>query len=101
MPLLEMALGKKCEVAKDFPLVNIILKKIKEKDEYFNAKKYLVEDEEKYFELLQEWKINFEKDYLEKNPHLRFAPIHHKKSLMKRRRLCLRYFFFKNHCSYC
>ena len=54
MPLLEMAWGKKWEVTKDLPLVNIILKKIKVKGEYFNAKKYLVEDEEKYLELLQE-----------------------------------------------
>ena len=89
MHLLEMALRKKREATKDLPLVNIILKKFKEKDEYFNLKKYLGEDEQKYFELLQDWKINFEKEYLEKNPYLRFAPIRHKKILMKRRRSCL------------
>ena len=94
MHLLEMALRKKWEATKDLPLVNIILKKFKEKDEYFNLKKYLGEDEQKYFELLQYWKINFEKEYLEKNPYLRFAPIRHKKILMKRRRSCLSLLFY-------
>ena len=91
MHLLEMALRKKREATKDLPLVNIILKKFKEKDEYFNLKKYLGEDEQKYFELLQDWKINFEKEYLEKNPYLRFAPkrFYAKKILMERRRSCL------------
>ena len=77
--LLEMALRKKWEVTKDLPLVNIILKKIKENDKYLNPKKYLGDDEEKYFELLQDWKINFKKEYLMKNPYLCFAPIQHKK----------------------
>ena len=85
-----MAIRKKWETTKYLPLVNITLKKFEEKDNYFNSKKYLEEDEEKYFELLQEQKLNFEKDYVEKNPHLRFAPIHHKKCLMRRRRPCLR-----------
>ena len=90
MHLLEMVIKIKWETTKDLPLVNIILTKFKEKDNYFNPQKYIEEDEEKYFELLQEWKLNFEEDYLEKNPHLRFAPIRHKKCLMKRRRPCLR-----------
>ena len=94
MHLLEMALKKKWEATKDLPLVNIILKKIKEKDKYFNPKKYFREDEGKYFELLQDWKINFEKEYLEKNPYLRFVPIRHQKILMKRRRSCLRLLFY-------
>ena len=38
-----MALRKKLEATKDLPLVKLILKKIKEKDEYFNPKKYLGE----------------------------------------------------------
>ena len=79
----------------------LAFREYKEKDNCFNPKKYLEEDEQKYFELLQEWKLNFEKDYLEKNPHLRFAPIRHKKCLMKRRRPCLRPCFLKDHCSYC
>ena len=37
-------------------LVNIIFKKYKEKDEFFNPKKYLEEvDQEKYFELIRTW----------------------------------------------
>ena len=47
-----MAIRKKWETTKDLPLGNIILKKIKEEDNYFNPKKYLEEDEQKYFELL-------------------------------------------------
>ena len=43
MHLLEMALRKKLEATKDLPLVKVILKKFKEKDEYFNPKKYLGE----------------------------------------------------------
>ena len=34
----------------------MILKKIKEKDESFSLIKYLGGDEEKYFEVLQQWK---------------------------------------------
>ena len=49
-----MAIRKKWETTKYLPLVNITLKKFEEKDNYFNSKKYLEEDEEKYFELLQE-----------------------------------------------
>ena len=54
MHLLKMAIRKKWETTKYLPLVNITLKKFEEKDNYFNSKKYLEEDEEKYFELLQE-----------------------------------------------
>ena len=71
----------------------MILKKIKEKDESFSLIKYLGGDEEKYFEVLQQWKTDFEKDYLEKYPHLHFAPIRHTKYLMKKRRLYLRLIF--------
>ena len=43
-------------------LVNIIFKKYKEKDEFFNPEKYLEEvDQEKYFELLRTSKVSFEK----------------------------------------
>ena len=40
---------------KDLPLINVVLKKIKEGDQYFNFKSY-VGDEGKYFENLQQWK---------------------------------------------
>ena len=64
---------------KDFPYVNIVFKKIQEKDEYFNPKQYLGGEEEKYHEILQRWKIDLEKKYLEQFLHLSGAPIHHKK----------------------
>ena len=49
------------------PLVNIISKQYKEKDELFNPEKYLEEtDQEKYLELLKAWKVDVEKSYLER-----------------------------------
>ena len=48
MHTLEMAIRRKWESTKDLPLVNVILKKFKEKDKYFKPTKYLREDQEKY-----------------------------------------------------
>ena len=70
-------------------LVNIILKKYKEKDKFFNPEKHLEEvDQEKYFEHLKAWKVDVEKRYLEEHPHLRFSPIKHEKCLMSTK--CIR-----------
>ena len=88
--MLEKTIRKKWGKTKDLPLVNVILKKIKGKDEYFNPIKYLEGDEEKYFEVLQHWKTDFERDYLEKYLHLRLAPARHKKCLTKARRPLIR-----------
>ena len=63
---------------KDLPSINVVLKKIKEGDQYFNFKSY-VGDEGKYFENLQQWKNNFENRYLEKYPWLKRPPIRDKK----------------------
>ena len=52
MHQLEMVIRRKWESTKDLLLVNVIFKKYKEKDEFFNPMKYLGEDQEKYFELL-------------------------------------------------
>ena len=69
--------------SKDLPLVNIIIKKFKEKDKFFNPERFLEEfDQEKYFELLKAWKADVEKSYLDKNPHLDFSPVRHEKCLM-------------------
>ena len=66
---LEMSIRRKWN-SQVLPLVNIILKQYKEKDEFFNLKKYLEEaDQEKYFELLKAWKVDVEKRYLDENPH--------------------------------
>ena len=74
----------------NFPFVNIAFKKIWEKDEYFNPRQYLGGDEEKYYEILQRWKIDHEKKYLEQFPHLSRAPIRYKKNLSKSSRASLR-----------
>ena len=72
---------------KVLPLINIIFKKYKEKDEFFNPKKYLEEvDQEKYFKLLRTWKVDFEKNDLEEYPHLRFSLVRHEKSSWDARR---------------
>ena len=79
MALLEKNIRKKWETMKDFPFVNIAFKKIREKDEYFNPKQYLEGDEEKYYEILQRWKIDHEKKYLEQFLHLSRPPIRYKR----------------------
>ena len=81
--LLEKNIRKKWKAMEDFPFVNIAIKKIREKDEYFNPKQYLGGDEEKYYKILQRWKIDYEKKYLEQFSHLSRAPIRHKKFLSK------------------
>ena len=87
---LEMSIRRKWN-SKVLPLVNIILKKCKEKDEFFDPEKYLEEvDQEKCFELLKAWKVDVEKSYLEEHPHLRFSPIRHEKCLITARRKCIR-----------
>ena len=67
--------------------INITFEKYKESDEFFNPEKYLEEvDQEKYFELLRTWKVDFEKTYLVEYPYLRFSPARHEKSLWNTRR---------------
>ena len=90
MAQLEMAIRRKWVTTKVLPLVNIVLNKFKEKDNYFNPMRYLGGDEEKYFEILQQWKIVFEKSFIEQYPHLSCAPIRHKKCLAKSTRPSLR-----------
>ena len=64
--MLEMSIRRKWN-SQVLPLVNIISKQYKEKDELFNPEKYLEEtDQEKYLELLKAWKVDVEKSYLER-----------------------------------
>ena len=51
MAKLEMNIRRKWASTKDLSFVNIVFEKIREKDEYLNRKKYLGDDEEKYFEI--------------------------------------------------
>ena len=88
MAQLEKAIRRKWVTTKDLPLVNIVLKKFKEKDNYFM--RYLGGDEEKYFENLQQWNIDFEKSYSEEFPHLHRTPFPHKKCLTGTTRPSLR-----------
>ena len=48
----------------ELPIINALLRKIKERKLVFHPTPYL-EDEEQYFGNLQSWKINFEKQYLQ------------------------------------
>ena len=71
---------------KTLPLINIILKKYKEKDAFFNPTEYLNDsDSDEYFELLGKWKEEVEETYLKEFLYLRFSPHRHKKVLMKPR----------------
>ena len=80
-----MAIGRKW-TRKALPLVNIILNKYKEKDEFFYPTRFLEEfNSKKYFELLNACKKEVEESYLNEFPYLRFPPFRHKKSLMKPR----------------
>ena len=76
---------------KVLPLVNIIFKKYKEKDDFSNPEEFLEEfGREKYFELLKAWKADAEESYFNERPFLRFAPVRHERCLMSKRRPCLR-----------
>ena len=87
---LEMSIRKKWN-SKVLPLVNIIFKKYKEKDNFFNPERFSEEfDREKYFELLKAWKTDVEESYLNEHPNFCFVQIRHKKCLMSKRRPCLR-----------
>ena len=84
-----MSIRKKSN-PKFLPLFNIIFKKYKEKDDFFNLERFLEKfDQEKYFELLK-LKADVEESYLNENPYLRFAPVRHEKCLMSKQRPCLR-----------
>ena len=83
MAKLEMNIRRKWETTKELPFVNIVFKKIREKNKYFNPKKSLGREEEEYFEILQQWKVEFEKKYSEQYPHLSRPLIRHKKYLLK------------------
>ena len=70
---------------KVLPLVNIIFKKYKEKDDFFNPERFF--DREKYFELLKAWNADVESlRYLNEHPDLGFAPVRHEKCLMSKQR---------------
>ena len=56
MTKLEKHIRRKWESIKDLPYVNIALKKIKEKEEYSNLKRYLGGDEEKLWKFFNNGK---------------------------------------------
>ena len=63
---LEKILRKKWERenVQDLPIINVLLRKIRDGQLVFNPKDYL-EDKEQYFSNFQSWKVNFEKQYNE------------------------------------
>ena len=71
---LEMNIRRKW--SPELPKVNIILKKYKaEREEFFDPARFLEKfDCEKYFELLKDWKIKSEENYL--NEHLIYCFLH-------------------------
>ena len=72
--------------SKDLPKLNIVLKKYKKEDNFFDPRRFLEEfNSEKYFKLLMGWKIENEKKYLEEFPYLTFSLQRHKKILRKPR----------------
>ena len=88
---LERVLRKKQERenVKDLPIINFLLRKIMEGELVFDPTNYL-DDKEQYFSNLQSWKLNFEKQYLEKYPFLTRLPIRHKKIVRHQKTLLIR-----------
>ena len=76
---------------KNLPNINIVLERYKEADDFFNPMQFLEKfDNEKYFELLVDWKKKNEGEYLEKKPWLNRVPIRHRKLLCKSPREIIR-----------
>ena len=71
--------------------LNIVLEKYEEADDFFNSMQFLEKfHNEKYFELLVDWKKKNEKEYFEKTPWLNRVPIRHTKLLCKSPREIIR-----------
>ena len=88
---MERVLRKKWERenVKDLPIINVLLRKIIEGELVFDPTKYL-DDKEQYFSNLRSWKLNFEKQCLEKYPFLTRLPIRHKKIVRHQKILLIR-----------
>ena len=71
----EKVLRKKWEKPKDLSIINVLLRKIREGDTAFDPTDYLPKNHEQYFQILQQWKIDLEKSYLEKYSFLTRSPI--------------------------
>lgn len=78
--MLENILRKKWkwENVKNLLIINVMLRKIRERELAFDPTRYL-EDKEQYFGNLESWRLNFEKQLLDKYPFLTRPPIRHKK----------------------
>ena len=80
---------KRESVAKQLPIINVLLRKIKERELEFDPTRYL-EDEKQYFANLISWKENFEKELIEKYPFLTRSPIRHRKMIRHQKILLIR-----------
>lgn len=76
--ILKKIIQKKLKAKRHLPFFKVLIRKLRKGDEEFNPVEYLEKDHEFYFEKLQDWKQNFEKDYLSQHPNLR-EQIRHKK----------------------
>ena len=76
--------------------MNILFEKFHEKNKFFNPPEFFEKyDNEKYFELLIDWKKKHE-NYLEEKPYLNRIQIRHKKILGKPRQTIRGKVFFFN-----
>ena len=57
---LERVTRKKWKRVKDLPVINVLIRKLKEGDEAFNPTDFLEVDQEQFFQILQQWKKDFE-----------------------------------------
>ena len=59
--------------------MNILFEKFHQKDKFFNPTEFFeIYDNEKYFELLIDWKKKHEENYLEEKPYLNRVQIRQK-----------------------
>ena len=79
---LERVIRKKWKRVKDLPVINVLIRKLKEGDEAFNPTDSLEGVQEQFFQILQQWKKDFEKTYLEQYSLLP-QPIRYKKLYIK------------------
>ena len=100
--LVKLERNNKKKWPKDFVNVNILFEKFHEKDKFFNPTEYFEKyDNEKYFELLIDWKKKYEENHLEEKPYLNRVQIRHILGKSPQERITLfffcNYYTFQNH----
>ena len=80
---------KQESVAKRLPIINILLRNIKQGKLVYDPTRYL-EDEEQHFANSISWKEDFEKQLIEKYPFLTRSPIRHRNIIRHQKILLIR-----------